>query len=303
MSKKRVNIIAKHIVPNSNLESRECSGSTQKNSLAIGNLFNVEGKVCVVTGSTAGIGKGIAKQFLVEGAKHVFINGRSAASVQKAVDSFLSEGFTNVSGVIADLGTAEGCNEFIAEVDKSGLVIDVVVNNMGIFETKNFFDITDEDFFKYFNVNVMSTVRISRHYLKSMLERNSGRIIVISSLVGFCPGPDMIHYSMTKSAQISIARGLAELTKGTKVTVNSLLPGPTATEGLVDYIDGIAKTTNKTHEEAVSSFFKEREPASLLQRFLTVEEVANVAIFLASDRSSGINGAAQLVEGGAIRSI
>jgi NAD(P)-dependent dehydrogenase (short-subunit alcohol dehydrogenase family) len=263
----------------------------------------LQGKVCVVTGSTAGIGKGIAKHFLIEGAKHVFINGRSAATVQKALESFQSEGFTNVSGVIADLGTAEGCNQFIADVDKSGQTIDVVVNNMGIFGTKNFFDITDEEFLNYFNVNVMSTVRISRHYLKFMLERNAGRIIVISSECGFRPIPDMIHYSMTKAAQISISRGLAELTKGTNVTVNSLLPGPTATEGLDEYIGGIATKTNKTREEATLSYFKEREPTSLLQRFLTVEEVANVAVFLASDRSSGINGAAQLVEGGVIRSI
>ena len=263
----------------------------------------LQGKVCIVTGSTAGIGKGIAKAFLKEGARHVFINGRSEATVKKTIESFEAEGFQNVTGVIADLGTAEGCDVFIQEVNKSGMEIDVLVNNMGIFGTMNFFDITDADWMNYFNVNVLSTVRLCRNYLKRMLERNSGRIIIISSECGLRPIPDMIHYSMTKAAQINIARGLAELTKGTKVTVNSLLPGPTATEGLEEYIDGIAAKTGKTREAATTSYFQEREPTSLIQRFLTVDEVSNVAAFLASDRSSGINGAAQLVEGGVIRSI
>ena len=263
----------------------------------------LSGKVCFVTGSTAGIGKGIAKAFLQAGAAHVFINGRSEATVQKTIESFQSENLMNVSGIVADLSTVAGCTKCIEDIWNSGRVVDVVVNNMGVFGTKDFFEFTDEEWFVYFNVNVMSTVRMCRHFLKQMLERNSGRIIIVSSECGFRPIADMIPYSMTKAAQINIARGLAELTKGTKVTVNSLLPGPTATEGLEDYIDGLSKQSNKSKEEAITGYFQDREPTSLIQRFLTVEEVANTALFLASDLSSGINGAAQRVEGGVIRSI
>lgn len=262
----------------------------------------LSGKTCIVTGSTAGIGKGIAKKFLSEGA-YVFINGRNDATLQQVIDQFHSEGLTNVSGIVADISTIEGTHKFFNEVENSGRQIDVLVNNMGIFETCNFFDITDEKWLHYFNVNVMSTVRFCRQYLRQMIDRNQGRVIIVASECGMRPIGDMIHYSMTKAAQINIARGLAELTKGTNVTVNSLLPGPTATEGLTDFVKGIAEKSGKSESEAVRDYFSVREPTSLLQRFLTVDEVSNVAAFLASDMSSGINGAAQLVEGGIIRSI
>jgi NAD(P)-dependent dehydrogenase (short-subunit alcohol dehydrogenase family) len=262
----------------------------------------LSGKVCLVSGSTAGIGKGIAAVFLSQGA-FVFINGRSASNVNQVLSEFRSKSWDQVNGIVADISTAEGCELLFNEIDKSGKVVDVLVNNMGIFETRDFFQITDEQWMNYFNVNVISTVRLCRRFLKPMLDRNSGRIIVVSSEAGMRPIPDMIHYSSTKSAQINIARGLAELTKGTNVTVNSLLPGPTSTEGLLQFIDGIATSTGVTREEASRRYFAEREPTSLLQRFLTVEEVANVALFLASDLSSGINGAAQLVDGGVIRSV
>eukprot|EP01031_Cornospumella_fuschlensis_P037580 gene37580-45648_t len=262
----------------------------------------LSGKTCIVTGSTAGIGKGIAKAFLREGA-FVFINGRSDQSVKATLASLADEGYTNTFGVVADISTAEGTESFFAQVDATGRDVDVLVNNMGIFETRDFFEITDEIWMNYFNVNVLSTVRMSRKYLKPMLERNRGRVIIVSSECGFRPIADMICYSSTKATQINIARGLAELTKGTNVTVNSLLPGPTATEGLTGYIQGMAQQSNKTEAEAIADYFKVREPTSLLQRFLTVEEVANVALFLASDLSSGINGAAQKVEGGVIRAI
>jgi NAD(P)-dependent dehydrogenase (short-subunit alcohol dehydrogenase family) len=262
----------------------------------------LSGKTCIVTGSTAGIGKGIAKKFLQEGG-YVFINGRNETNLQNVLTEFQTEGFTNVRGIVADISTKEGCETFFTEVEASGRSIDVLVNNMGIFETSNFFDITDERWENYFNVNVMSTVRFCRRYLREMLDRNQGHVIVVSSECGFRPIGDMIHYSMTKAAQINIARGLAELTKGTKVTVNSLLPGPTATEGLTDFVKGIAEQSGKSEEDAVKDYFQVREPTSLLQRFLTVDEVANVAVFLASDLSSGVNGTAQRVEGGIIRSI
>lgn len=260
------------------------------------------GKNCLVTGSTAGIGRGIARSYLKQGA-FVFVNGRSKETVDKAIAELAEEGLTNTLGVVADISTAEGCEKVYQEVSASGRNVDVLVNNMGIFTTHDFFDVTDDQWLNFFNVNVMSTVRMCRKYLKEMLERNSGRIIIVSSEVGFRPIPDMIPYSFTKGAQINIARGLAELTKGTKVTVNSLLPGPTATEGVATFLDGIAATKGTTREQASSSYFSEREPTSLLQRFLTVDEISNVATFLASDLSSGINGAAQLVEGGIIRSI
>lgn len=260
------------------------------------------GKTCIVTGSTAGIGKGIARSFLKEGA-FVFINGRSSQSVTVTLASLAEEGYTNTLGVVADISTSEGSESFFSQVEASGREVDILVNNMGIFEVRDFFEVTDEIWLNYFNTNVLSTVRMCRKYLKPMLERNRGRIIIVSSECGFRPIADMVCYASTKATQINIARGLAELTKGTNVTVNSLLPGPTATEGLTTFVQGLAEKSGKSEPEAISAYFSEREPTSLLQRFLTVEEVSNVALFLASDLSSGINGAAQKVEGGIIRSI
>eukprot|EP00981_Chlorochromonas_danica_P001153 scaffold256_cov175-Ochromonas_danica.AAC.5 len=233
-------------------------------------------KTCIVTGSTAGIGKAIAGAFLKEGA-FVFINGRSEATVNEAIRSF----------------------------EEQGLPRDHIhVNNMGIFSVKDFFDLTDDDYEQYFQVNVLSTIRFSRQYLKAMLTENKGRIITISSECGMRPIPDMIHYSMTKAAQISISRGLAELTKGSNVTVNSLLPGPTMTEGINAMVDKLVEQSGgKSREEVMKEYFATREPNSLLQRFLTTNEIADTAVFLASDRSSGINGSAMRVEGGVIRAI
>jgi NAD(P)-dependent dehydrogenase (short-subunit alcohol dehydrogenase family) len=261
-------------------------------------------KVAIVTGSTAGIGKAIAKVFLQQGA-FVFINGRSEGTVSKTASQFAEEGLIYTHGVIANLGTKEGTDSFFEQVETvvggTGTPIDIVVNNVGIFETKDFFEVTDEEWLHYYTVNVLSTVRLCRHYLRPMLERNAGRLLIISSESAARSIPDMLHYTTTKSAQVNLARGLAELTKGTNVTVNSILPGPTATEGLVDFFDTIAKRTGQTREEAERSYFTEREPTSLLQRLLTPEEVANVTMFLASDLSSGVNGTSQRVEGGIIR--
>ncbi len=257
------------------------------------------GKSCIVTGSTAGIGKGITRSFLKEGA-FVFVNGRSQKSVSAALDSLAEEGFTQT---LADISTAEGTESFFAEVEASGREVDILVNNMGIFEVRDFFETTDEIWTNYFNTNVLSTVRMSRKYLKPMLERNKGRIIIVSSESGIRPNAGMINYASTKATQVNIARGLAELTKGTNVTVNSLLVGPTSTEGLTTFFQGAAEKNGVTEDQAVKAFFDSDHGAtSLLQRFLTVEEVANVTLFLASDLSSGINGAAQKVEGGIVRS-
>jgi NAD(P)-dependent dehydrogenase (short-subunit alcohol dehydrogenase family) len=260
-------------------------------------------KTCVVSAGTGGIGKGIVKALLREGA-FVFLSGRTTNTVDAVIAEFKAEGFDRVVGIVSDVSTVAGSQVFFDSVANSGREIDVLVNNLGVFEAQNFFEYSDEDWLNYFNTNVLSTVRFCRHYLKPMLERNRGRVIIVSSEAGFRPIGDMIPYSMTKAAQINIARGLAEVTKGTKVTVNSLLPGPTATEGVSALIDGLMlQGLGATKDEATANYFKNREPTSLLQRFLTVEEVANVAVFLASDLSSGINGAAQLVEGGIIRSI
>jgi NAD(P)-dependent dehydrogenase (short-subunit alcohol dehydrogenase family) len=260
------------------------------------------GKNCVVTAGSGGIGKGIVRA-LLQGGAFVFFSGRSAGSVDPVVEEFKSEGLVNVQGVIADVSTLEGTEKFFSDVTATGREIDVLVNNLGVFNSGDFFNYKDEEWLSFFNTNVMSTVRFCRHYMKGMLERNRGRIIIVSSEAGIRSIPDMIPYCMTKAAQINIARGLAELTKGTKVTVNSLLPGPTATEGVLgDYMDGlVASGLGATKEEAVAAYFKDREPTSLIQRFLTVEEIGNVAAFLASDLSSGINGASQRVEGGIIR--
>lgn len=261
------------------------------------------GKICIVTGSTAGIGKAIAHNYLKQGAK-VIICGRTPETVNKTTSEFAAEGLTDVIGIVANVGTPEGCETFFSEVDKTGLTVEVLVNCMGIFGVIDFFEASDEYWTNYMNTNIMSTVRLCRRYLKSMLERKKGRVIVVSSEAGVRSIGDMIPYSVTKAAQINFARGLAELTKGVPgVTVNSLLPGPTHTEGLDGFIDDLSAQYNSTREEAIAKFFHDREPTSLLQRFLTVDEVANVATFMASDLSSGINGATQRVEGGIIRSI
>lgn len=233
-------------------------------------------KSVLVTGSTAGIGKETARAFLREGAK-VFINGRSLERV-KATEKELSP-LGEVVGIVADVGTAAGTDKIYGEIVKQG-ELDVLINNVGIFAAKEFAQITDEEWLHYVNVNVMSAVRLSRSFLPRMLERNSGRIMLIASETGVKPYSDMIHYSMTKTALIGLARGMAELTKGTNVTVNSILPCPTWTEGAENYLGGISKSTGKSISELTESLFKKDQPSSLIQRFSRVEEVADTIVFL-----------------------
>lgn len=261
--------------------------------------LQLEDKLVVVTGSTSGIGKGIVKSFLQEGAR-VILNGRNENRVNQAVDELSAYG--KVYGIAADLSESSQALEFLLKVKEYG-EIDVLVNNMGVFEVKEFESVTDEEWMNYFNVNVLSAVRLSREILPEMLKRNSGRIINISSEAGVKPLPQMIPYSVSKSALISLSRGLAELTKGTKVTVNSVLPGPTWTEGVESYMAGAAKAENENLEVFTENYFKKNEPTSLIQRFATVEEVADTVVFLASQKASAINGTAQKVEGGIIRSL
>ncbi|MFD2673511.1 SDR family NAD(P)-dependent oxidoreductase [Marinicrinis sediminis] len=265
--------------------------------------LGLAGKLAVVTGSTSGIGKAIAQSLLQEGAK-VIINGRTQERVDQTVASLsdhVAEG-GEVIGLAGDVGDADSTQSLLAQIDQHGEV-DILINNMGIFEVKAFEDIPDEEWMHYMNANVISAVRMSRHYLPNMLERNQGRIVMIASEAGVKPLPQMIPYSVTKTALITLARGLAERTKGTKVTVNSVLPGPTWTEGVEGYMKGAAAAENQSLEPFTESYFRNNEPTSLIQRFATVEEVADTVSFLVSDRASAINGHAQRVEGGIIRSI
>ena len=261
--------------------------------------FGLKGKTAVVTGSTAGIGFGIAEALAREGAK-VIVNGRTSARVESAlkkIRDYLPA--ANVTGVAADLGTKDGLASFAKQVPHA----DVLVNNLGIFEVKPFLEIPDEDWQRFFETNVLSGVRLTRHYLPGMLKKNWGRVIFISSESGQQIPAEMVHYGMTKTAQISIARGVAESIAGTGVTVNSVLVGPTASEGASQFVETFAKEQGITKAEVEKEFFKNIRPTSLLKRFETVEEVADVVAFLASDKSISINGSAVRADGGVVRSI
>ncbi|MBY8911353.1 SDR family oxidoreductase [Bacillus sp. YC2] len=261
--------------------------------------LQLEQKLVLITGSTSGIGKAAAKSFLAEGAS-VIVNGRKKDTVERTVEELSPYG--TVHGIAADLSRQEEADELIEQVSRIGEA-DILVNNLGFFEVKDFAEVTDEEWSRYFEVNVMSAVRLCRRYLPQMLERNSGRILNISSEAGVKPLAQMIPYSMTKTALISLSRGMAEMTKGTKVTVNSVLPGPTWTEGVASYMEGAAKAAGEDTDTFVKDYFKVNEPTSLIQRYATPEEVANTIVFLASEAASAINGTAQRVEGGIIRSI
>jgi len=256
--------------------------------------LQLKGKRALVTGSTAGIGFAIAEALANEGAS-VIVNGRT----QKRVDEALSKLKGAVEGIAADLGTAEGA----AEVERHYPEVDILVNNLGIFEPKPFEEISDADWLRFFEVNVLSGVRMSRHYLPGMKQRNWGRIIFISSESGAQIPAEMIHYGMTKTAQIAVARGIAETTKGTNVTVNSVLPGPTASEGVGDFVKSMAEAQKTDAATIEREFFKSVRPSSLIQRFARTEEVAALVAFVASPLSSATNGAALRVDGGVVRSI
>ncbi|MFA5958020.1 SDR family NAD(P)-dependent oxidoreductase [Hyphomicrobium sp.] len=256
-------------------------------------------KTALVTGSTAGIGLAIAKSLAQSGAK-VIINGRKQETVDRGIAAV--HGACNaatVSGVAADVATAEGCEALIKAVPS----VDILINNAGIFEPKPFVDIPDADWTRFFETNVMSGVRMSRAYLPGMLERNWGRIIFISSESAVSVPVEMIHYGFTKTAQLSIAQGLAQLTAGSNVTVNSVLPGPTRSEGVEEFLKSMAAAEGKTPDEMAATFVKTHRPASLIQRFASVEEVANMVVYAASKEASATNGAALRVEGGILRTI
>jgi hypothetical protein len=259
--------------------------------------LKLAGKTALVTGSTAGIGFAIAAGMAQEGAS-VIINGRTQARVDEAVKK-LAGSKGNILGLAADLGTAQGVQAAIAKFPD----VDILINNLGIFEPKPFEQIPDEDWFRFFEVNVMSGVRLSQHYLPRMKKKNWGRIIFISSESAVQIPAEMIQYGMTKTAQLAISRGLAETTAGTGVTVNTVLPGPTASEGVNEFVDKLATGGGVSKQTFEKDFFKNMRPSSLLQRFATPEEVANIVTYLASPLSSATNGAAVRVDGGVVRSI
>ena len=255
--------------------------------------LQLKDKTALVTGSTAGIGLEIARRLAVEGAK-VIVSGRNQPKLDQAVDSIRASGGANLRGVLADPTTADGAAALLQAVPS----VDILINNLGIYEIKNFTDITDEDWRRYFDVNVLSGVRLARAYFPAMLERNWGRIIFISSESGIVIPGDMIHYGMTKTAQLSISRGLAELTKGTKVTVNSVMPGPTRSEGIVDFLKSVASDPQAPAKEMEAEFFAKHRATSLIRRMIEPEEIANLVAFVASPLSAATNGAALRVEGG-----
>ena len=247
-----------------------------------------------VSGSAKGIGKAIATKFIEQGA-NVIVHSRSESGAIQARDEIRAS-----EAVWGDLANAEGASRVLEQLETFA-PIEILINNAGIFSVEDFFKLEDEVWLQYYQTNVMSMVRLCRALMPGMLERDSGTIINVASEAAIKPLPQMIHYSMTKTAIISISRGLAELTKGSAVRVNSLLPGPTWTDGVESYFDGLAQQEGRPLQEVLDTYFEEHEPTSLIQRFATVEEVSDAALFLA--QNGAVNGSALRVEGGIIRSI
>ena len=254
-------------------------------------------KLALVTGSTAGIGLAIAKTMAKEGAT-VIVNGRSQDSVEEAISQVQSEATGKVMGLVADLSSNEGVSKATEQYPQ----LDILVNNLGLYETKSFNEITDDDWQKLFDTNVMSGVRLSRAYLPKMLDKNWGRIIFISSESALNIPQEMIHYGMSKAAQIAVARGLAEMTANTAVTVNSILAGPTRSKGIKDFLQQMAEQKSVSVEEVEREFFAEDRPTSIIKRFAEPQEVANMVAYVASPLASATNGAALRVEGGVLQS-
>lgn len=259
--------------------------------------LQLKNKVALVTGSTAGIGFSIASQLAAEGAR-VIVNGRTAERVNAAVEKIISEtGNKQVSGVTADFAKPDEIAALTAQIPE----LDILINNVAVFEPKEFKDITDEDWLKFYEINVLSGVRLSRAYFDKMLQKNWGRIIFISSESAVQIPSEMIHYGMTKTAQLAISRGLAELTKGSDVTVNSVLPGPTLSEGVGGFIENLAKDQQKSIEQVEEEFFTTMRPTSIIQRFITTNEIANMVTYLCSPLAAATNGSAIRVDGGLLK--
>lgn len=251
----------------------------------------------LVTGSASGIGKATAQSFLEEGAK-VIVHGLTETEVDACVRELSPLG--EVVGMAADLTVLDQANALCTFAQSQGEV-DVLVNNVGVFSVKAFEDLTDADWMQYFDINVLSAVRMSRVFLPEMLKRGTGSIVNLASEAAVKPLPQMIHYSVTKTAMLGLTRGMAELTKGTAVRVNSVLPGPTWTEGVEAYFDGLAAQKGEPLAEIIENYFKSDEPTSLIQRFVQADEVARTIVTVAANKA--MNGGAHKVEGGIVRSI
>lgn len=261
--------------------------------------IDLDGSRAVVTGSTAGIGFAIAQGLARAGAR-VVLNGRTPAGVEAAAGRLReSVPGAQVESVAADLASADGARDFLARVDDA----DILVNNVATFHEQRFEEIGDEEWERYFRTNVLSGIRLSRSYLPRMLERNWGRIVFISSDAAINVPREMIHYGVTKAAQLAVSRGLAELTAGSAVTVNAVLPGPTRTEGVAAGFKISSERMGVAQEELERRYLAKRKATSLLRRLESPEEVANLVVFVCSREASGINGAALRVDGGVVRSI
>ena len=261
--------------------------------------IDLSSRTAIVSGSTAGIGLAIAQGLAGTGA-HVVVTGRTQARVDEAIATIRQAlPQARLSGVAADLGTPEGAQALIAAVPEA----DILINNLGIFEPKPFFDIPDQDWQRFFEVNVMSGVRLSRHYARGMAQRGWGRIQFVSSESGVQIPVEMVHYGMSKTAQLAVSRGLAETLAGTGVTVNAILPGPTRSEGVNEFIGKIAAGRGVPAAQVEQEFIATERPSSLIKRLATVEEVASLSVYLASEQASATTGAAVRVDGGVVRSI
>jgi NAD(P)-dependent dehydrogenase (short-subunit alcohol dehydrogenase family) len=254
-------------------------------------------KIALVTGSTAGIGYAIAKSLAKEGAQ-VYINGRNQIKVDEVVGNLIGEtGNKNIKGIAADFSNVQQIEALVAQLPE----VDILVNNVGIFEPKQFTAITDADWLKFFEVNVLSGIRLSRAYFDKMIAKNWGRVIFISSESAYQIPEEMIHYGTTKTAQIAVARGLAELTKNTGVTVNTVLPGPTLSEGVGDFIQALANDQGLSNAQIEKDFFTNVRGTSLIKRFITTDEIANMVTYVASPLSAATNGATLRADGGVIK--
>jgi NAD(P)-dependent dehydrogenase (short-subunit alcohol dehydrogenase family) len=261
--------------------------------------LGLNGKRALVTGSTAGIGLAAARALAGEGA-HVTVNGRSEGRVRAAAEELRrARPDAAIGGVAADLSTAAGCQTVIAELPE----VDVLVNNLGIFEPKPFDEIPDADWVRFFETNVLSGIRLARHYLRGMRARNWGRIVFVSSESALQIPAEMVHYGMTKTAQLAVARGLAETLAGTGVTVNSVLPGPTASEGVGTFVARMAEARGVDAPAVEREFFATARPSSILRRFASPDEVAAMIAYACSARASATTGAALRVDGGVVRAI
>ena len=259
--------------------------------------MQLKNRLALVSGSTAGIGYAIATALAREGAR-VIINGRTQAAVDKAIAGIKAETGTAALGFAGDLSTAAAAEALVAQYPN----IEILINNLGIFEPMPFEEISDRDWLRFFDINVMSGVRLARLCLPAMKKANWGRILFISSESGVQIPAEMIHYGVSKTAQIAVARGLAEAVAGTGITVNSVLPGPTKSRGVGDFVETLAKEDGKSFAEFEKEFFNKVRPTSLIKRFATPEEVAALVVYLASPLASATTGAAMRVDGGVVKS-